>query len=105
MVKYKEMSILNAIDESCECESPTPGNMCIKCPLCGYENVSFCDAKLFGGGDGYEAPWWGRGSLLVIPFSGECGHSFEMCFGFHKGNVSAFCRIEYVPSEGENNAD
>jgi hypothetical protein len=43
-------------------------------------------------GDRYRAGWSGRGDLLVVPVEGECGHNWEVCFGFHKGETILFAR-------------
>lgn len=63
----------------------------IVCPLCGSEYQSVGDSYTVPGNANYEA-WEGRGDLLVIPFCGECGHRWELCFGSHKGNTFAYVR-------------
>ena len=62
------------------------------CPVCGFHCNHIGEPRTVGGKDDYEA-WAGRGDLLVIPFSGECGSEWEICFGFHKGESSAFVRV------------
>jgi hypothetical protein len=64
----------------------------IKCPCCGFEYVDFGSPDFISRGD-YQNEWHGRGQLLVIPFQGECGGAWDLCFGFHKGNTMAFIRI------------
>lgn len=51
----------------------------LKCPVCGFE---------------YNHPLRPapqeltvEGSTQVVSFAGECGHSWSLCFGFHKGNT------------------
>jgi hypothetical protein len=62
------------------------------CPVCGGENNQIGQPRTVKGSDSYEA-WDGRGDLMAIPFDGECGSEWEMCFGFHKGSTNAFVRI------------
>ncbi len=50
-------------------------------------------AQVVPGGDDYEAGWGGRGDLTVLPFEGECGHRWALCFGFHKGMTAAFVAV------------
>lgn len=64
----------------------------VVCPLCGDEYQHAGDPRTIPGNDNYEAGWPGRGDLLVIPFRGECGHRWELCFGFHKGSSHVFAR-------------
>ena len=73
--------------------SPTPGNVAVRCPVCGGEYVQIVSMREVSGHDDYRAGWWGRGNLNVLSFDGECGHKFELCFGAHKGTVSVFGRI------------
>jgi len=87
------INVMHAVAKSSQFESPTPGNMVVKCPVCGDEHVRVTDTRGVQGHDNYKAGWWGRGDLDVIKFRGECDHEFELCFGFHKGNVSVFCRV------------
>ena len=65
----------------------------LTCPECGFECNHFGQAKTILGNDNYDAGWGGRGDLIVIPIDGECGAIWEICFGFHKGNIAAFTRI------------
>lgn len=68
------------------------GEACVCCPHCGFEYVHPEQPFVEDSKDNYEASWPGRGDLTVIPFWCESGHKFEICFGFHKGNVTAFVR-------------
>jgi hypothetical protein len=61
------------------------------CPVCRNTNQHTGEPQTVSIGD-YEAGWGGRGSLLVVPVEGECGHLWEMCFGFHKRETFAFVR-------------
>ena len=69
----------------------------LACPVCLGDSGEFQHAgepRVIPGNDSYEAGWPGRGDLIVIPFSGECGHDWELCVGFHKGNNSIFARFD-----------
>ena len=68
------------------------------CPDCGFEYIHIGEPRKVSGNDNYDA-WSGRGDLLVIPFSGECGSEWEICFGFHKGNTDVFVRVRQSCSE------
>ena len=63
------------------------------CPECNFEHTNIGEPRKVSGNDNYEA-WRGRGDLLVIPFFGQCGSEWEICFGFHKGNTDAFIRVK-----------
>jgi hypothetical protein len=65
----------------------------IACPTCGYDFSHPGNVRNVSGDDAYRASWPGRGDLTVINFNGECGHEWELCFGFHKGQTFTFCRI------------
>ena len=65
----------------------------LKCPVCGDDYQHIGSRQDVPGRDSYEAGWGGRGDLLVIPVEGECGHTWQLCFGSHKGNVAAFVRV------------
>ncbi|HZY56315.1 MAG TPA: hypothetical protein VFE09_00800 [Rubrobacteraceae bacterium] len=60
-------------------------------PVCGSTNQHTGEPQTVSIGT-YESGWGGRGSLLIGPVEGECGHLWEMCFGFHKGETFAFVR-------------
>ncbi len=68
------------------------------CPDCSLEYTHIGEPRKVSGNDSYDA-WSGRGDLLVIPFTGECGSEWEICFGFHKGYTDAFVRIRKACSE------
>ena len=58
----------------------------IRCPVCGFDYVHFSDPISKNGNDNYEA-WEGRGDALKIPMCCENGHSWNLRFGFHKGQT------------------
>lgn len=65
----------------------------VQCPLCNYTEHEMGSPVLVPGRDNYEAGWGGRGDLVVVPVISHCGHKWEICFGFHKGMIAAFVRI------------
>lgn len=65
----------------------------LKCPVCGQNYQHAGTPGTYLSDDNYRADWSGRGDLIVIPIHGECGHSWEMCLGFHKGNTTIFARV------------
>lgn len=85
----------------------------IHCPVCGFEynHFGFPDedersgdykvAYIVKGNDDYKAGWGGRGDMLVIPLWCENWHSWELCFGFHKGYILAFARYDVEISREE----
>ena len=65
-------------------------NWHVKCPVCRFEYVHMSQIiEHVRGKDNYEA-WEGRGDLIRIPFNCEEGHSWDLCFGEHKGMTFAF---------------
>lgn len=70
----------------------------VKCPECDHDNVHFEAPSLIEGHDNYKAGWHGRGDLIAIPFWCENGHTWTLCFGFHKGNTTTFMRIGHSES-------
>jgi hypothetical protein len=63
------------------------------CPVCRYECQHAATTwQNVPGHDAYRAGWGGRGDLLIIPMWGECEHSWELCFGSHKGQTFCFVR-------------
>ena len=69
----------------------------IICPICGFNyQHHFSKASVKYGKDNYEAQAHVRGDVISIPFSGECGHVWELCLGFHKGDTFVFVRTEDV---------
>lgn len=63
----------------------------VLCPVCGFDYVHEGIPYTVKGNDHGDA-WEGRGDLIVVPFDGECGHTWELCFGHHKGQTTAFVR-------------
>jgi hypothetical protein len=59
--------------------------------ISGYPGIHMLPPLLVEGNDNYEA-WAGRGNLTVIPMCCEYGHYWELCFGFHKGQIFTFYR-------------
>lgn len=62
------------------------------CPVCGSTYQQTGKPQSVEG-------WGGRGDLLVIPMEGECGHRWELCFGFHKGETFGFVRAPLAAGE------
>ncbi len=64
---------------------------CIHCPYCGYDYVHITKPLTFSGNDRYEAAhaflMGVRGDVHAILFEGECGHSWALAFGSHKGQI------------------
>lgn len=89
----REVRVTEVLEVLPHTTSPTPGGVSVKCAVCGHEYVHVVYMREVPGNDNYAAGWWGRGNLNVIGFEGECGHEFEVCFGFHKGNVHVFGRV------------
>ena len=65
----------------------------VVCPVCGFNCTHPEGVRTVSGNDEYAASWPGRGDLTVLSFEGECGHHWELCFGFHKGEVFVFSRV------------
>jgi hypothetical protein len=66
----------------------------IQCPICGEDYHHPGTPLEEDSQDAYKAGWSGRGSLTAIPMEGECGHTWDLCVGFHKGNCYLFARAE-----------
>jgi hypothetical protein len=99
--KYKIFSLDKAIVPSDYFVTVNEQHQCI-CPICGYEYVHPSGVRYVEGNDNGEAGWHGRGSLMVTSFVGECGHEWDICFGFHKGLMFVFTRIlseKAIPTE------
>lgn len=64
----------------------------VLCPVCRHDYTHPVDPIMVDGEDAGKA-WSGRGDAVKVPFVGECGHRFALCFGFHKGQT--FCFWEY----------
>jgi hypothetical protein len=67
--------------------------VCPVCSVCPDEYQHPQCPQVVPGEDNYEAGWGGRGDLTVLPFEGECGHSWALCFGFHKGMTAVFVAV------------
>jgi hypothetical protein len=65
----------------------------IKCPKCNLTFNHIQEIKKIKGNDSYEAPWPGKGDLIVITFWCENIHTWELCFGEHKGQIFSFKKI------------
>ena len=65
----------------------------LKCPSCGSTNLHIIPPQRIPSYDDYEAGWGGRGDLVVLPLWGECEHTWELCFGSHKGETFVFIRV------------
>lgn len=65
----------------------------IQCPVCGYNyQHHLSSAEVKDGEDAYKAERCVRGDVISIPMQGECGHVWELCIGFHKGNSLIFVK-------------
>lgn len=51
------------------------------CPVCDFNYVHFANEQP------QDSDWDGRGDAQRIAFWGECGHRWDVRFGFHKGEV------------------
>ena len=69
----------------------------IRCPIC-EENYQhhLSHAEVRDGEDSYKAEPVVRGDVITIPFHGECGHVWELCLGFHKGDTWVFVKTEDI---------
>jgi hypothetical protein len=81
------------IDSDDQSWGMSPAFKGLRCPVCGSSYQRTGEPEFIPGSDAYRAGWGGRGGLLIIPVRGECGHGWEMCFGFHKGETATFVRI------------
>ena len=57
------------------------------CPICGYDFVHIQNSINIDGKDSYAGGRGVRGSVIVIPMWCENDHSWEVDFGFHKGQT------------------
>jgi hypothetical protein len=66
----------------------------LRCPVCHdtYQHT-MRTPKPIDAEDNYQAGWGGRSELLLIPVEGVCGHLWEICLGFHKGETFASVRV------------
>lgn len=66
----------------------------VKCPLCGFDYTHWVGIEEVKGDDITGSAWAGRGAALRIKMRCEEMHSWNIRFGFHKGQV--FMNIENV---------
>jgi hypothetical protein len=65
----------------------------LKCPACGFNYNHILKAEEIDGEDSYRA-WMGRGDMIMVKFSGECGHEWSLRIGFHKGESFIYAAID-----------
>lgn len=61
----------------------------IKCPVCGGSYSHITRSSVRESHDKGEA-WTGRGDCIELRFDGECGHIWNLCIGYHKGENYLF---------------
>lgn len=71
----------------------------LKCPICGFEWTHLGVPVMLATDNGRA--WGGRGNCLVIPVNGECGHSWNICIGYHKGQNFIFIEADRVETRDE----
>lgn len=69
------------------------GKRNLLCPVCRGTYNRIEAPEMQNGRDDYAANWDGRGDLIIVPLSGECGSKWELCLGFHKGETAIFARV------------
>jgi hypothetical protein len=69
----------------------------LHCPLCATSYNDFGKAIQINGNDKSGSAWMGRGAVRKLGFRCESGHCWNLCFGFHKGEI--FVHAE--PSQDE----
>jgi hypothetical protein len=74
-----------------------PSSYKLLCPTCSYMyqqtgTPTSVDREGPGG-------WDGKQDMRIVPIIGECGHTWEFCFGFHKGETFFFVRTTTRPAE------
>lgn len=91
-MNQQRQSILEVIDDHGDgWDAPF---LAVACPVCGKNYQHLGAPAHQHGNDAYAAPdWEGRGDLVIVPFWGECGHTWRVCFGYHKGNTVVFVEI------------
>jgi hypothetical protein len=62
------------------------------CPVCSDEYGHVQNYERVDGHDSYKA-WAGRGDAHRIFIAGECGHTWFLCVGEHKGNLVIYAEI------------
>lgn len=89
----KVISLRRALSTSPSTWGTEPNYITMLCPVCQFDCTHTHGVKTVKGNDNYEAGWAGRGDLVVVTMGGECGHGWELCIGFHKGQQAIFTRI------------
>jgi hypothetical protein len=69
----------------------------LTCPVCSDDYNHFGKAVQINGNDYWGGAWMGRGAVRKLGFWCESGHYWNLCFGFHKGNVYVYAE----PAEDE----
>jgi len=65
----------------------------LHCPVCQHAYQHTEPPFVLDSRDTAGTVWSGRGNVLVIPVWGECGSSWQLCLGFHKGSTVIFVRM------------
>lgn len=73
------------------------------CPVCSSEYGHVARYEKVEGLDDYKA-WSGRGDLHKLVIEGECGHTWNLCVGEHKGQLALFVESQkqVIISKGGN---
>ncbi|HBG25945.1 MAG: hypothetical protein A2Y10_19325 [Planctomycetes bacterium GWF2_41_51] len=85
----------------------------LACPVCNffYVHPVGLECRSPGNSNGHvridskgihlnpEAPPSGRGVLIILHFTCECGHAFDYEFQFHKGNTLVECKTSRLPHD------
>jgi hypothetical protein len=79
--------------------TPTEWGWKVLCPLCGYDYVHPTAVASHDGEDAYRA-WSGRGDAVTVGMWGECGHTWTLCLGHHKGATFLFVSRPARVSDG-----
>lgn len=61
----------------------------VLCPTCGYDYAYVKEPRV-DSRPGHDRAWPGRGECMRIAFEGECDHTWDLCFGFYKGETFMF---------------
>ncbi len=64
----------------------------VHCPICDYDYTRPTATALIPGKDNYKAAPFTRGDVVTVSFEGECGHHWDICIAFHKGQTMLFSR-------------
>ena len=67
-------------------------SMELVCPECGFNYTHILDVTVHPGNDDYT-PGPNRGGQHILWLQGECGHEWQLVFGFHKGNTYVMSRL------------